>query len=193
MKVSAPFAAVKSPAPAVSPGSADARQSTVTRLPLAGASRTVNATAPPSVAVASSTLRPGSRSSSSIVPVTVRLPARSTLPSGVMRTSKVSSSSSAVSSAVATVIVFVVSPGAKVRTPSCGKGSKSAAAADTPSTRTSQPRFTVLPLASVSVTSNCTGSPSTADAAMTSSTPGGSSLSVSVSVASATLPAVRPV
>ena len=124
LKVSRPFAAVKSPAPALSPGSADARQATVTCLPLAGERSTVNSTARPSVARSSSTLSAGSGSSSSIVPVTVRPPGRSTAPSPVMRNSKVSSASSLASSAVVTVMVPVLTPGAKLRIPSCGKGSE---------------------------------------------------------------------
>ena len=63
--------AVKSPAPAVSPVSADAAQSTVTCLPLAGDSSTVNSTPSPSAADAGSTLSVGSGSSSVILPCAV--------------------------------------------------------------------------------------------------------------------------
>ena len=119
VKVSAPLAAVKSPAPALSPGSADAAQSTVTSRPLAGDSRTVNSTGSPSVACASPTLTTGT----SLASITTR-PGRpgfwiraSVSFRRTSQTWKSSRSSSAPSSMSGTVIVCRCAPGPNVSVP----------------------------------------------------------------------------
>ena len=114
--VSVPDAAVKSvPLVAVPP---EVAYATVTWSLLAGDSETVNTTADPSVALASATLSAGSgvSSLSSIVPVAVESPSVAFV--GLDSVSvKVSSSSSTVSSVVATLTVFDVSFAANVSVP----------------------------------------------------------------------------
>ena len=169
VKISAPFAAVKSPDPAVSPLSADAAQSTLTSLPLAAVSRTVKVTARPSVADAFPTLSTGAPSSSSIVPVAVGGSGNVALVAFVSRTVKVSFASSSGSPVVATVTVFSVCPAVKVSPPFAAVKSPDPAVSPL-SADAAQSTVTACVLAADSRTVKVTAWPSVADALPTLST-----------------------
>ena len=156
-------------------------------MPLAGDSVTVKLTSLPSAAAASATLSDGAPSSSAIVPVPVPSPSVAFVgPLSV--TVNVSSASSVVSSAVLTVNVFEVSPGANDSVPvSEPARSPVSAVSETPPAVAVHVTPTVSSLATDSVTVKVSVPPSLPDTSFTLSVASSSSVIVPVAVASASV------
>ena len=154
-------------------------------MPLAADSVTVKLTSLPSAAAASATLSDGAPSSSAIVPVPVPSPSVAFVgPLSV--TVNVSSASSVVSSAVPTVNVFEVSPGANDSVPvSVPARSPVSAVSEAPPADAVHVTPTVCALATDSVTVKVSVPPSLPDTSFTLSAASSSSVIVPVAVASA--------